>query len=1333
MRARKWLPVAVALAIVGTILSPSAGNAQGEDEGSTQVPEGAAHSLGETTPDVVDPVVPEDARASDLGKDWTASEDRMVSATGSALGYSILVAEAAHGYDWKNLVTLSSPGVETDRWVGNMCLTADGSKAAVVYAPRAATNDTGQMLQGAFGAIVDTTTGDVTDLGRKYTLAYFNPGCGTNNTIVMTAFSEAGGTRLMPFDATTGTAGAEITLDRHITSATADSVGLVGAVPGEVVRIESTGSTSTLTNTTGVSHRLQPTADGGLVVVDHDTKSSRVRYVAPGATANQATELATGDLAEVGVTRDTRGKLYLTGKPKKKTRDFGAVLSDQAVPANSEVSSMGELAVTSIYAFETERAKSPGELKPLVDVEGQSLKTSKKLHFTVPIASGAADADAAAPEVPSPRTRGLPSSGSLTDPVEAERSCSVPRNDPKNQVLQPKPRQVEWAVDEAVSGGLTFTRDKNWKNLGIGSYSPQGLFPKPALIGGGSVPAQVVLGVLAQESNLWQASRYTTPGVTGNPLIGNFYGNDSTSSSDDKFFTVNWADADCGYGVGQITDGMRLAGKEKPGETAYPYQTQRAIALDYTVNVAAAVKMLSDKWNQVTKAGMKINNGDPERLENWFYALWAYNTGFYQKGSDSSGNWGVGWFNNPINPTYNPARGPFLDRSPADAANPQRWPYPEKALGFAAHSLELQEDANNVVPGFRTAWWPGTDGASGVVNRANVKPPLGLFCDTSNKCNPKTTGACPDDNSNCWYHNSATWKKNCDETCGYEFIRFDPGEYAEQADANSFPPNCGATGLPSGSLIVDNLPSGTSAVRGGCSPVASKGSFQFAFNQGPNGTVPAKMDLHQLGGGFNGQFYFSHNYDEGYLNNRMKITGTWTLGQSLKQWTRVFVHMPDHGAWTQQAAYLVDTGNGVKQRVVLQRHFANTWVSLGVFNIAGTPKVTLDNTPITTAGEPIQDRAAPRDAETGVAADYNNNNGVIDIAWDAVAFQPLPGKPKDIVVAMGDSFSSGEGASDLNGANYYRSTDHGGNKDSMSSDTMNACHRSAEAWARKATLPGASKSNGARSDTWDNTLDFQFIACSGAESENLLPYYTVPDSQRPVNAIGQSGEKGQWGEVSQLDTGFLDENTTLVTLSIGGNDIGFKNVITTCLSTLWACEYVKDASKPGKTLSQATKQRTTVELPTSLDTILREIRKKAPSAQIMLMGYPNLFENRGLENIVPCTFAGGLGGWLSDMSGDLNKSLADAVAKSNLQNPTQPPARFANPVSDFSGKALCTNGTAINTLTFTLSPGDYGAYFELGVPGGPNFGMGPSAQSVHPNQLGTDLYANAMNRTLREK
>jgi hypothetical protein len=179
-----------------------------------------------------------------------------------------------------------------------------------------------------------------------------------------------------------------------------------------------------------------------------------------------------------------------------------------------------------------------------------------------------------------------------------------------------------------------------------------------------------MLGILAQESNLWQASGHVLSGEFGNPLVGDFYGRGGG-------WTINYAGADCGYGVGQVTDGMRKGAGDAT--------KQRAIALDYESNIARSLQILAGKWNQTYSAGLIHDNGDPAYLENWVYAVWAYNTGFYANKGDGS-PWGVGWFNNPANPIYPPNRG-FFNYDPHDPAHPADWPYEEKVIGWAAYSI----------------------------------------------------------------------------------------------------------------------------------------------------------------------------------------------------------------------------------------------------------------------------------------------------------------------------------------------------------------------------------------------------------------------------------------------------------------------------------------------------------------------------------------------------------------------------------------------------------------------------------------------------------------------
>jgi hypothetical protein len=443
----------------------------------------------------------------------------------------------------------------------------------------------------------------------------------------------------------------------QLTSAvpTADG-GIAAAERDAVVSVDPAGARRVLTRTAGVPFRLAADAAGGVTYLERTgaDRSAARRVV----TATRAvTTVASGALSGLDVTSATGGRVFVTGTATSvATRAPAAGVTVVAAPAGATISSTGRLAVTSVRradgADPRSAASDPAAARPL-RIEGTALTTGRTVLLGVtPTPAGAAGSarsplGGAATTAGRPGTPAVPTAprtdASPTGPADlADRYCSVPRNDPANQAMQPMPRQVEWAVDQAVRGVLNVSRPANWKNLGMPAYTTGSLFPTATPIGGGGyVPAQVMLGIAAQESNLWQAARFAVPGVTANPLIGNYYGLDLYNSSTADDWTIHWGEADCGYGIMQITDHMRLAGREKgPEDAAWPYQKQRAVALDFTVNVAAGLQILKDKWNQTRAAGLTINNGDSARIENWFYAVWAYNTGFYP--NTGSGPYGVG-------------------------------------------------------------------------------------------------------------------------------------------------------------------------------------------------------------------------------------------------------------------------------------------------------------------------------------------------------------------------------------------------------------------------------------------------------------------------------------------------------------------------------------------------------------------------------------------------------------------------------------------------------------------------------------------------------------------
>jgi hypothetical protein len=1279
MRKMRTSSILGTLATIALLLVPPPAVARAEPIRPT-----AAPAPAKSDPLDTGTVRPQD-REQVLGRDWQQSKDRAWTTFGDSNGFHVLIADANDGYTWKTAATLWEQGFDSDLWIGNACVTASGKRAVVVYAPRAFTNKADLFDRGGFTATVDLDTGVVTKVPIRSSIAYFNPGCGTGETAVITqdGSEDLGRTKLTRLDVEAAALGSSVEVAGQITSAVPTSGEIVAADGANLVRISDNGEEKILARSTGTPFHLHPDADGGIVFMDRLKDDVRVRRALPAEKSVATTTLATGAVDELAIASGKAGSVAVTGRARTLS-SLPPSVKKLDVPRDAKPSTEGAAAVD--RAEQLPAAK--GTSSVVQDkISLKILTTGKNVNFVVApgatITSAYESGKVVHPKLGGPQAAEQSTAGALADPVDADRTCSIPRNDPNNQVTQPTPEQVEWAADRAVLGTLENTA------------GAQSTFPSIPLIGGQKVPPQILLGIAAQESNLWQAARFALPGVSGNPLIGNYYGLAIYNSSPTDDWDIRWGEADCGYGITQVTDGMRLAGKGRPGEVALPSSQQRAIALDHKTNIARGLQILQTKWNETRTAGLVVNDGNPRKIENWFFAVWAYNSGFNPDKHDGSA-WGLGWLNNPVNPRYPENRLSFLEFTQEDARNPQLWPYPEKVMGWAAQSITTPTGA-----GFAPAWW------TTVLNRRTVKPPYDQFCNVNNQCvpgqhwvpddpsvqpgpgeSPEKAGPCDHRNPatgkrdlKCWWNGSSTWKPDCDQTCGNWVFTYDD-ENSAPPFGNNYPPQCTQDTLPANALIIDDqaqtptqLPTGWASSSRPCQRNwTSSGTFDLAF-----GTPSARIDLHQIGAAFDNHFFFAHTGRNDAAGNQLKVTGTWTLNRSLNSWARVLVHIPDHGAHTQQAKYEIDTGSTVKSRSVLQRTEQNKWVSLGVFQFTGTPKVKLSN--IT-----------------------ENGRGEEDIAWDAIAFQPMTAKPANMVVALGDSYSSGEGVD----GNYYKESDNNGDVPNL----RNGCHRSPEAWSRQGKLTRyAGNTIGQIANLYnDPTMDYQLIACSGARTYNVLPTTGTAGQSPPVDAWGRGG-LGKYGELSQLDRGFVDENTTLVTISIGGNDARFLEILQSCTRPLVLdCGNVTLDGDSAPLSTAAPEQIRNKVMPT-VKTAIQTIHRMAPNAKIVLMGYP-VFMQEG--PLCLASFTSTTINWLRVIALFLGEEYRKAVTELRDSGIA---IDYADPISAFTGKGACGLPQFINFIVTSRTPGETS---DSLVP----------QQSFHPNHDGWTLYGDVLTQSL---
>ena len=125
------------------------------------------------------------------------------------------------------------------------------------------------------------------------------------------------------------------------------------------------------------------------------------------------------------------------------------------------------------------------------------------------------------------------------------------------------------------------------------------------------------------------------------------------------------------------------------GEGGLGSPNQALVATHFAYNIARGAAVLIDKWNKAPDelpiAGSDTQ-GHPALLENWYFAVWAYN-GFTGPGSGRS--------NHPMDPIYGSwPRTPYSCGPTSDGLghNRSNYPYQELVFGCAAHPPVVDGD-----------------------------------------------------------------------------------------------------------------------------------------------------------------------------------------------------------------------------------------------------------------------------------------------------------------------------------------------------------------------------------------------------------------------------------------------------------------------------------------------------------------------------------------------------------------------------------------------------------------------------------------------------------------
>ena len=156
-------------------------------------------------------------------------------------------------------------------------------------------------------------------------------------------------------------------------------------------------------------------------------------------------------------------------------------------------------------------------------------------------------------------------------------------------------------------------------------------------------------------------------------------------------------------------------------------------------------------------------------------------------------------------------------------------------------------------------------------------------------------------------------------------------------------------------------------------------------------------------------------------------------------------------------------------------------------------------------------------------------------------------------------------------------------------------------------------------------------------------------------------------DVTNTQLSALTSSTAYVTISVGGNDAGFADVLTECAQPAWMSD-CNGAIDGAQSIINNT-------LPGRLSTLYSSIRSKAPNAKVIVVGYPRIFNGEDCNAFT----------WFSPTEESRLNATADLLNSRTSSAATARGFTFVNPTSRFVGHAVCDSPEWLNGLSSPVS------------------------------------------------
>ena len=301
---------------------------------------------------------------------------------------------------------------------------------------------------------------------------------------------------------------------------------------------------------------------------------------------------------------------------------------------------------------------------------------------------------------------------------------------------------------------------------------------------------------------------------------------------------------------------------------------------------------------------------------------------------------------------------------------------------------------------------------------------------------------------------------------------------------------------------------------------------------------------------------------------------------------------------------------------------------------------------------------------------------------------------KPIVVTLGDSHSSGEGIEPFYGQEK-KTADKVKDEDWLA-------HRSTLAWAGQLKIKGVSGTLAENKD-----VNWFFVAASGAEVKDL-----TSKQEKIYNKDNISGKKkltAQLDIFDKLEKGSVD----YVTISIGGNDIGFVEIISDAI-TLSEDDLKAELDK--KWTEFFAKGGTRESIKNAYKTIAE---KAGSQANIIVTGYPKLLNPEGFKVKVIFTISVSPEkvAIINEATSLFNDELEKLVKECRDEGLN---IYFADIEKEFEGHEAYTEDPYLNEIYMDSMPEDIDEEKLV------------SGYSLHPNTEGAKAYTKVVQKIIDE-